>query len=169
MAIRVFQLKLTPTYSIYLLTAYYPQKGSNLFILQRLDSYLKSSKFQFPSLTDLCSLYSFIFISFFVKFFVSSKYTKFFIIPDYCQFLHFICLFLYILFIQKKNSPYFYCIQPRDISDKFTIIRDLCAFLLQVKTPLRHFTRNQVLLLPTIKEYINLTIQTYIIPNNWKH
>ena len=129
MAIRVFQLKLTPTYSIYLLTTYYPQKGLNLLFLQRLDSYLKSLKFQFPSLTDLCSLYSFIFISFFVKFFVSSRYTKNFIIPDYCQCLHFICLFLYIYCLYRKNSPYFYCIQPRNISDKFTIIRDLCTFL----------------------------------------
>ena len=38
MAIRVFQLNLTPTYSIHLLTIYYPQKGLNLLSLQRLDS-----------------------------------------------------------------------------------------------------------------------------------
>ena len=107
MAIRVFQLKLTPTYSIYLLTTYYPQKGLNLLFLQRLDSYLKSLKFQFPSLTDLCSLYSFIFISFFVKFFVSSRYTKNFIIPDYCQCLHFKCLFLYIYCLYRKKQPAF--------------------------------------------------------------
>ena len=45
MTIRVFPLNLTPTYSIYLLTAYYPQKGLNLISLQRLHSYLRSSKF----------------------------------------------------------------------------------------------------------------------------
>ena len=45
MAIRVFQLNLTSTYSVYLLTTYYPQKGLNLISLQRLDSYLRSSKF----------------------------------------------------------------------------------------------------------------------------
>ena len=45
MAIRDFQLNLTPTYSIHLLTIYYPQKGLNLLSLQRLDSYLRSSKF----------------------------------------------------------------------------------------------------------------------------
>ena len=45
MAIQIFQLNLTPTYSIYLLTTYYPQKGLNLLSLQRLDSYLRFSKF----------------------------------------------------------------------------------------------------------------------------
>ena len=36
-AIRVFQLSLTQTYSIYLLTTYYQQKGLNLLFLQRPD------------------------------------------------------------------------------------------------------------------------------------
>ena len=46
MTIWDFQLNLTPTYSIYLLTSYDPQKGLNLLSLQRLDSYLRSSKVQ---------------------------------------------------------------------------------------------------------------------------
>ena len=44
MAIRFFQLNLTSTYSICLMTTY-PQKVLNLLSLQRLDSYLRSSKF----------------------------------------------------------------------------------------------------------------------------
>ena len=35
MAIRVFELNVTPTLSIYLLTTYYPQKDLNLLFLQR--------------------------------------------------------------------------------------------------------------------------------------
>ena len=46
MAIQVFRLNLAPTYSIYLLTTYYyPRKSLSLISLQRLDSYLRSSKF----------------------------------------------------------------------------------------------------------------------------
>ena len=37
MVIRVFQPNLTPTYSIRLLTKFYPRQGLNLFTLQRLD------------------------------------------------------------------------------------------------------------------------------------
>ena len=38
LAIQVFQLNLTPTYLIHLLTTYYPQKDLNLVSLQRLSS-----------------------------------------------------------------------------------------------------------------------------------
>ena len=99
MAIRLFQLNLTPTYSIYLLTTYYPQKGLNLLSLQRLDSYVRSSKFQFPSLLGLLSLYSFIFISFFVRYLVSSKYTKFSLYLDFIIFTFYMFVFIYIVYI----------------------------------------------------------------------
>ena len=39
MAIRVFELNVTPTLSIYLLTTYYPQKDLNLLFLQRKKIY----------------------------------------------------------------------------------------------------------------------------------
>ena len=29
----------------------------------------------------------------------------------------------------RSDNPYFYCIPPRNISDKFTRIRDLCRFI----------------------------------------
>ena len=29
----------------------------------------------------------------------------------------------------SSDNQYFYCIRPRNISDKFTIIKDLCRFL----------------------------------------
>ena len=32
----------------------------------------------------------------------------------------------------SPDNPYFYCIPPRNISDKFNIIRDLWSFLYQV-------------------------------------
>ena len=35
--VRFFRLNLTPTYSIHLLTTFYPVKGSNLLSLQRLE------------------------------------------------------------------------------------------------------------------------------------
>ena len=40
-----FSAELKLTHSVHLLTTYYPQKGLNLLSLQRLDSYLRSSKF----------------------------------------------------------------------------------------------------------------------------
>ena len=74
-------------------TDYILSKGLNLLFLQRLDSYLKSSKFQFSSLLDLSSLYSFIFISFFVRFLVSSRYTKF-LLYLFIVIFYVLCLFL---------------------------------------------------------------------------
>ena len=103
-SILLYWLNLTPTQSIYLLTTYYPQKVLNLLFAQRLDSYLKSSKFQSPNLLDFSSLYSFIFYHFiFCQIFSFGQVYKIFIIPAYCRFLRFIYLFLYILFTQKKG------------------------------------------------------------------
>ena len=91
MVIRVFQLNSTPTYSVYLMTAFYPRKGLNLLSSQRSDSYLRSLKFWFLNLLDLFSLHSCIFFHFFLDFVVSSRYTKSFIISG----CHFSVLYIY--------------------------------------------------------------------------
>ena len=50
------------------------------------------------------------------------------------------------------DNLYLYSIPTRNISDKFTIIGTLADFYNQVLSTLRHFSRNYVFLLPTIKD-----------------
>ena len=102
-AIPVFQLNLTPTYLIYLLTTNYPQKGLNLISLQRVDSYLKSSKFWLPILLDSFSFYSFIFISFFVRLLVSFRYAKLLLYLVIIIFSFYVCFCLYCLYGKKHG------------------------------------------------------------------
>ena len=98
MVIRVFQLNSTPTYSVYLMTAFIPRKGPNLLSSQRSDSYLRSLKFWFLNLLDLFSLHSCIFFSFLLRFCSFLQvYKKFYYI--WLSFFRFIYLFLYILFM----------------------------------------------------------------------
>ena len=106
-SILLYWLNLTPTQSIYLLTTYYPQKVLNLLFAQRLDSYLKSSKLQSPSLLDFSSLYSFIFISFFIRFSVSARYTKFLLYLLIVVFyVLYICFCIYCLHRKKVQQIY---------------------------------------------------------------
>ena len=100
MAIRVFYAEVNTNMSI---DYNYPRKGLNLLFLQRLDSYLESSKFQFPSLLDLSSLYFFYLHFIFSQIFSFLQVYKIFILRGHCHFLRFLGLFLQILVIQTKK------------------------------------------------------------------
>ena len=155
----------TPTYSIYLLTTYYAQKDLNLLFLQRLDSYLKSSKIQFPSPLDLFSLYSFISI---LLFFRSSRYAKLLLhLVVVIFYVLYACFRIYYLYKKKTNNPYFYCTPPRNISDKDTITRDLCTFL--HASLISYTTFDEELVIPTANDTGICKLIINSIPNNWKH
>ena len=56
----------------------------------------------------------------------------------------------------SSDRIYFYCIQPSNMSGKFTIIRYLCRFLQPGQISSMIFDEKLDVPLPTIKEYINL-------------
>ena len=62
----------------------------------------------------------------------------------------------------SSNKPYFHYFPTRNTSDKF-IIRDLRGFQQPGLIPSTTLTRNQVFLLPNIKECINLSLYRTLI------
>ena len=64
-------------------------------------------------------------------------------------------------------NPYFYCIPPKNISDKFTIIRDLCRFLQPGLISSTAF--DEKLGFPTAKHKWIYKLVMDLIPNDWKH
>ena len=69
----------------------------------------------------------------------------------------------------SSDNPYFYCIPPRNISDKFTIIRDLFRFL--QPGLISSTTSDEKLGFPTgnLKRILTYKLIMDLIPNNWKH
>ena len=67
----------------------------------------------------------------------------------------------------STDNPYFYCIPLRNISDKFTIIRDLCKFLQPDLIFSLTFDKKQDL--PTANHKRICKPVTDFIPNDWKH
>ena len=67
----------------------------------------------------------------------------------------------------SSDKPYFYCIPPRNISDKFTIIKDLCRFLQPGLISCTTFDEEQGFL-TTNYERIYKLIKDLIL-NDWKH
>ena len=54
----------------------------------------------------------------------------------------------------SSNNPYFHCRLPKNITDKFTMVRDLCRFLqLDFIFSIR-FEEKLVILILTMKQYI---------------
>ena len=65
-----------------------------------------------------------------------------------------------------SNKPFFYCVLPKYISDKFTLIRELCRFL---RLGLISISFEKELGLYNVKhEWMYKPIMD-LIPNNWKH
>ena len=67
----------------------------------------------------------------------------------------------------SSDNPYFYCIPPRNISDKFTIIRDLCRFL--QPGLISSTTFDKKLGFPKANHMRIHKCITYLISNHWKH
>ena len=66
----------------------------------------KSSKFLFSSLLDFFSLFSFILISFFVSFSISSRYTKFYfawLLSFLCFYVSVFCIYCLYIYIYIKK------------------------------------------------------------------
>ena len=66
-----------------------------------------------------------------------------------------------------SDNPYFYCISPRNISDKFTIIRDLSRFL--QPDLFSSTTFNKKLGFPTASHKRIYKFIMDLIPSDWKH
>ena len=67
----------------------------------------------------------------------------------------------------SSDIPYFYCIPPRNISDKFTIIRTLCRFL--QSGLIFATTFDEKLGFPTANHERIYKLIMELIPNDWKH
>ena len=67
----------------------------------------------------------------------------------------------------NSDNPYFYCLPPQNISDKFSTIRDISRFLQPGLIPSATF--GEKLNLPNVNH--NKTYKPIIdlIPNNWLH
>ena len=67
----------------------------------------------------------------------------------------------------SSDNPYFYCIPPRNISGKFTIIRDLCRFL--QPGLISSTTFDEKLGFPTANHKRIYKLIMDLTPNDWKH
>ena len=67
----------------------------------------------------------------------------------------------------SSDNPYFYCISPTNISDKFTIIRDLFRFLQPGLTSSATFDKKQCFSIANHKRIYKPFMD--LIPNDWKH
>ena len=67
----------------------------------------------------------------------------------------------------SSDKPCFYCIPPRSILDKFTIIRDICRFL--QPGLIFCFTFDEKLGFSTANHKRIYKFTMDLIPNNWKH
>ena len=69
----------------------------------------------------------------------------------------------------SSDNPYFYCIPPRNISDKFTIIRDLFRFLQPGLISSTIFDEKLGFPTGNLKRILIYKLIMDLIPNNWKH
>ena len=67
----------------------------------------------------------------------------------------------------SANNPYFYCIQPRNISNKYTIIKHLYRFLQPGLTS--SMTSDEKVRFPNANHKRACKFSIELIPNNWKY
>ena len=67
----------------------------------------------------------------------------------------------------NSDNPYFYCLPPQNISDKFSTIRDICRFLRPGLLPSATF--GEKLNLPNVNHNKIYKPIIDLIPNNWLH
>ena len=67
----------------------------------------------------------------------------------------------------NSDNPYFYCLSPQNISDKFTIIRDICKFL--QPGLILSVSFSEKLNLPNVNHNKIYKSVIELIPNNWIH
>ena len=67
----------------------------------------------------------------------------------------------------SSDNPYIYCIQPRNISNKYTIIKDLYRFL--QPGLISSMTSDEKLRFPNANHKRACKFSIELIPNNWKY